>query len=69
MVTSKIVVELRALNSKTFWVCITIRQPHIHPTEIQPPYFITDASHNTVIMERYDIMGQNHAWRSGDLVP
>jgi len=64
MVTPKIVVELCAINSKIFWVCITIHQLNIIPTEIQPPYFATDASHNTVITERCDIIGQNHSWRS-----
>jgi len=64
MVTPKIVVELCAMNSKIFWVCITIHQPNIKPTEIQPAYFTTDPAHSTVIMESCDIMGQNHSWRS-----
>ena len=46
-----------------------IHQPNIKSTELQPPYFTTDASHNTVITERCDIMGQNHSWRSWNPVP
>jgi len=47
----------------------TIHQPNIKPTELQPPYFTTDASHNTVMQEHCDIMGQNHSCGSWHQAP